>query len=172
MHSNLPRSISRISFRGCPEEMQTALRSRIPIREGTVLTGELLQQAVQEAKALDERLEIQVAARVYGVNVTIYDPAVLPRRIIVEASVRDSMLVEKVTPAHVVRTDVPAIDVVRPALIVGKDGTVVDAQGQTGPPASIDSARQAVMQWKYRPLPLNGFPVEVQTVVEVSVATQ
>jgi outer membrane biosynthesis protein TonB len=93
----------------------------------------------------------------------------LPRpisRIEVEASVQDSILVEKVPPASVDR----APGVVRLTVIVGKDGTVLDATAQDGPSVLVDSARKAIMQWRYRPMLLNGFPVEVQTVVEVSVA--
>lgn len=63
--SQLPRPISRIFFRGCSKETQTELLSKMPIHEGAVLSDELLQRALQAAKALDGRLEILVNRALY-----------------------------------------------------------------------------------------------------------
>lgn len=168
------------------------LLSRIPIHEGVLLSDELLHRAVQVAKAFDGRLEILVnralpreayfklpekirnrvkpPASDDGVNVTIYDPAFLPQRIKVDGSVQESMLVEKVMPVYPrqAEEDVGEAGVLQLAVVVGKDGTVIDVKPLAGPEKLIDPAMHAVRQWTYRPTLLNGLPVEVQTSVEVS----
>jgi TonB family protein len=188
----LPRPVARIFFRGCPQEIQTELLARVPIHEGDVLSDELLRRTVQVAKALDGRLEIRVdrglgreaflklppaiRAKVKppacddGVNVTIYDPASLPRRIRVEAGVQESMLIGKFVPVAPLETGIDERNSgpVRLSIVIGNDGSVIDARPAGGPEALVRPAVEAVKQWKYRPTLLNGFPVEVQTNVEVS----
>jgi Gram-negative bacterial TonB protein C-terminal len=187
----LPRPISRISFRGCSKETQIKLLAGMPIHEGAMLSDELLQRTLQVAKAFEERLEIlvnqvlpreaylklpqEIRNRVRppasddAVNVTIYDPASLPQRIRVEPRVQDSMLVEKVMPApRQPEEDTPATGAVQLAVVVGKDGTVMDVKPLAGPELLLDPATDAVKRWRYRPTLLNGLPVEVQTTVEVT----
>jgi TonB family protein len=190
--SQLPRPISRIFFRGCSKDAQLELLSRIPIHEGALLSEELMQRAQQVAKAFDGRLEMLVnralpreaylklpekirdrvkpPASDDGVNVTIYDPASLPQRIRIEGSLQDSMLVDKVMPVYPRQTEEDAGEAggVQLAVVVGKDGTVIDVKPLAGPELLIDSAMHAVRRWTYRPPLLNGLPVEVQTTVEVS----
>jgi protein TonB len=99
-----------------------------------------------------------------------YDPASLPQRIRIDGSEQESMLVEKVMPVYPRQTEEEAREtgVVQLAVVVGKDGTVIDVKPVAGPELLIDSAMDAVRRWTYRPTLLNGFPVEVQTDVEVS----
>ena len=180
--------IAHIFFQGCPEDTRRELLERLPVREGDVLSEDLLQRAVQAAKAFDRRLEIRVGRAASreeylkipqqvrdkygisppacdnGVNVAIYNPELLPKRIRVEAAAQESMSVEKVTP-----TGAGEGGVVTVAVIVGKDGSVIEASAVSGPGAARDSAVGAVRQWKYRPTLLNGWAVEVQTTVEVAV---
>lgn len=190
----LPRPISRISIRGCSEETERALRSRMPIQEGAALSEELLQRTLEVAKAFDERLQIRVDEALSreaflklkipesfrnkiipstcddGVNVTIYNPASLPQRIRIEGSVQDSRLVEKVVPIYppLSEEDAHETGVVQLSVVVGKDGRVIDVHPLAGPALLMDSAIDAVRLWRYRPTLLNGIPVEVQTAVEVS----
>jgi periplasmic protein TonB len=98
-----------------------------------------------------------------GVNVTIYDPASLPQRIRMDPGQQECMLERKVAPVYSGQTP----GVVELAVVVGKDGSVIDVKPLSGEPPLTDAAINAVRQWKYRPLLLNGFPVEVQTTVEV-----
>ena len=185
--SLLPRPISRILFR-CSQQTQMDVRSSMPIREGAVLSGELLQKTREAAKAVDEGLEIRVdpampplspeqflkipeeirrkitqPACEGGVNVTIYDPASLPKRIRIDAGQQECMLERKVAPVYSGQTQ----GIVELAVVVGRDGSVIDVKPLSGEPPLTDAATDAVRQWKYRPLLLNGFPVEVQTTVEV-----
>jgi len=186
--SQLPRPISRILFR-CSQQTQIDVRSSMPIQEGALLSGELLQKTREAAKAVDQRLEIRVdqappplspeqllkipkhiRSKITppgcddGVNITIYDPTSLPQRIRIDSGAQESMLEQKIEPAHPGH----ARGVVQLSVVVGKDGSVIDVKPLTGGPSLLDAAVEAVRHWKYRPLLLNGFPVEVQTTVEVS----
>ena len=58
--------------------------------------------------------------------------------------------------------------VVKFALTIGTDGTVRDAQLISGHPLLVQAARDAVLQWVYKPTLLNGEPIEVQTTVDVN----
>lgn len=168
-----PRSIWKIFIRGLSEQAQTGLLARLPIHEGAVLTDELIQAARRVAKAYDSRLEIRVnPAPTPGgnaVSVTFFDPSKPPQRIIVEARVQESMLVEKPAPACPSQ-DRPVTGLVQLAVVVAKDGTVMDITPLAGPDTLLDPAVDAVKRWRYRPMLLNGRPVEVQTTVDVSFA--
>jgi protein TonB len=51
--------------------------------------------------------------------------------------------------------------------IIGKDGTVQQLQVLSGHPLLVQSALDAVKQWRYQPTLLNGEPVDVDTEVDV-----
>jgi len=51
--------------------------------------------------------------------------------------------------------------------IIAKDGTVQQLQLVSGPPLLVNSAMDAVRQWRYSPTELNGEPVEVDTTIQV-----
>lgn len=52
--------------------------------------------------------------------------------------------------------------------IIDKDGRVSELQVMSGHPLLVQSALDAVKQWKYQPTLLNGDPVEVDTTITVS----
>jgi protein TonB len=52
--------------------------------------------------------------------------------------------------------------------IIGKDGRIKNLQVAKGHPLLIQSATEAVLQWRYRPTLLNGTPVEVATEIIVN----
>jgi len=56
---------------------------------------------------------------------------------------------------------------VRFTAIIDKDGQVQDLQLISGHPLLVNSARDAVSQWEYRPMLLNGEPIEVIAQVKV-----
>lgn len=51
--------------------------------------------------------------------------------------------------------------------IIGKDGTIQQLQLVTGPPLLVNSAMDAVRQWRYQPTLLNGEAVDVDTTISV-----
>jgi len=56
---------------------------------------------------------------------------------------------------------------VRLHAIISKDGSVQELQVLSGHPLLVQSALDAVRQWRYRPTLLNGEPVEVDTTIDV-----
>ena len=53
-------------------------------------------------------------------------------------------------------------------VVIGKDGHVVRAETVSGIPVLADAARQAIMQWVYKPSTLNGEAVDVAIKVKVT----
>ena len=51
---------------------------------------------------------------------------------------------------------------------IGRDGTIQNLRVISGPPMLINSAMDAVKQWRYRPYLLNNEPVEVETQITVN----
>lgn len=51
--------------------------------------------------------------------------------------------------------------------IVSMDGTIQSLQVVSGDPLFLQSATEAVRQWRYRPTVLNGQPVEIETYITV-----
>jgi protein TonB len=52
--------------------------------------------------------------------------------------------------------------------IIGKDGRVGELEVVSGHPLLVQSALDAVKNWRYQPTQLNGDPVEVDTTITVS----
>jgi TonB family protein len=53
--------------------------------------------------------------------------------------------------------------------VIGKDGSILSVNVQSGDPLLAGAALTAVRQWAYRPLTVNGVPVEVATEIDVHV---
>lgn len=56
--------------------------------------------------------------------------------------------------------------------IIGTDGTIQSLQVVSGDALFVQSALDAVRQWRYRPTVLDGQPVEVETYITVSYVLQ
>jgi protein TonB len=62
--------------------------------------------------------------------------------------------------------------VVRLQAIIGRDGTIQNLHVLDGSPLLTQAAIEAVQRWHYRPMLLNGEPVEVITEVDVHFTLQ
>lgn len=51
--------------------------------------------------------------------------------------------------------------------IIATDGSIQSLEAVSGDPLFIESAKQAVLQWRYKPTYLNGLPVEIDTLITV-----
>jgi protein TonB len=51
--------------------------------------------------------------------------------------------------------------------VIGTDGTVRELRVVSGHPLLVQAALQAVRQWVYKPTMLNGYPVEVESPIDV-----
>jgi hypothetical protein len=190
MEIQLPRPISRILFRGCSEQTEAELLSKMRIQEGAMLSEELLQRARQAAKAYNHRLAVLVRQSIRheeffksppeirktftppvtdnGVNVIVFDPATPPQRIRVKGSEQRTQLIEKIAPVDPrYPGEREQTGVVKLAIVVGKDGKVIDVEPLAGPESLISVALDAVSRWRYKPTLLNGRPVEIETTLDV-----
>ena len=100
---------------------------------------------------------------------TAVPKAATPQRVKVSAGVTTGLLIRKVQPVYPPLAKQARISgtVVLQA-VIGKDGTIQNLRAVSGPPMLIQSAIDAVRQWKYKPYFLNGEPVEVDTQVTVN----
>ncbi len=76
--------------------------------------------------------------------------------------------IHKVEPAYPNSVRVTAANnTVTLRVVIATDGSIKDVQRITGSDQLTASAISAVKQWKYKPLSVNGSPVEVETQVDV-----
>ena len=92
-----------------------------------------------------------------------------PQRVPVSSGVICGLLVRKVQPTYPPLAKQARISgsVILQA-VIGKDGSIQNLKAVSGHPMLIQSAIDAVRQWKYKPYILNGEPVEVDTQVTVN----
>jgi periplasmic protein TonB len=83
-------------------------------------------------------------------------------------NVTAAMLINRVQPVYPPLARQTRISgTVRLHAIIGKDGSVQQLEVISGHPLLVQSALDAVRQWRYRPTLLNSEPVEVDTTIDV-----
>lgn len=103
-----------------------------------------------------------------GAGIAPPPPKVTPKRVTVGGNVQAARLVNKVTPLYPPLARQTRISgTVRLHAIIGKNGGVEQLQVVSGHPLLVQSALDAVRQWRYQPTLLNGDPVEVDTEIDV-----
>ena len=93
-----------------------------------------------------------------------------PKRISVE-NVQSVKLIEKVTPVYPPECRAAGIQgSVLFRAVISRDGSILDLKtiNEIVDRRLVDSAKQAVKQWKYEPTLLNGNPVEIVTEIDVN----
>jgi hypothetical protein len=76
--------------------------------------------------------------------------------------IRFAALVSKTEPAYPIAAKEKGIQgAVWLDAVIGKDGHVARAHSISGNPVLVDAAKDAVMQWVYKPTLLNGEPIDV-----------
>ncbi len=93
-----------------------------------------------------------------------------PQRIRVSQGVTSGLKVHDVTPQYPPMAKIARVQgAVVLAAVIGKDGSIQGLRVvSTASPLLVQSALDAVKQWKYKPYILNGEPVEVDTTVTVN----
>lgn len=92
-----------------------------------------------------------------------------PRRIRVGGEVELRMLVHRVKPKYPESAKKAGIKgTVRLQIIVDRDGRVIEVKPLEGDPELAQAASDAVRQWRFKPVTLNGVPVQVDTRVELT----
>ena len=91
-----------------------------------------------------------------------------PRRIRVSSGVQAAKVIRKVNPTYPpIARQARIQGVVRLEAIIAKDGSIQNLRVIQGHPLLVQSALQAVRQWRYAPTLLNDQPVEVITYIDV-----
>lgn len=95
-------------------------------------------------------------------------PRAALKRVTVGGNVQAARLVNRVQPVYPPLARQTRISgTVKLHAIIGKDGSVQQLQVVSGHPLLVQSALDAVRQWRYQPTLLNGDPVEVDTEIDV-----
>ena len=96
-----------------------------------------------------------------------------PERVRVSQGVVSGLKIKEVKPVYpaIAKTARVQGNVVLQAEI-SKEGAIENLRVISGPPLLIQSAMEAVKQWRYRPYILNGEPVAVETTVTVVFSLQ
>jgi protein TonB len=95
-------------------------------------------------------------------------PKAAPHRVTVGGNVQAARLVNRVQPLYPPLARQTRISgTVKLHAIIGKNGAVEQLQVVSGHPLLVQSALDAVKQWRYQPTLLNGEPVEVDTEIDV-----
>jgi TonB family protein len=174
--------VTSIEFAGFSPEAERELRSRLPIREGDAVSSEDLAKVSALVSEFDSHagiafsqkfslnggpdwtLRISVAPAVQPA--ASFDGSPAPRMI--GGAVMQANRINLVTPIYPALAKSARIQGdVKFNVIVATDGTVRSAEFVSGHPLLVPAAKDAVMQWVYKPTTLNGQPVEVQTDVTV-----
>jgi len=91
-----------------------------------------------------------------------------PKRIRVSSGVQEAKIINKVDPTYPPMAKTARIaGTVRLEAVVAADGSIQNLRVIEGHPLLVQSALQAVQQWRYQPTLLSGEPVEVVTYIDV-----
>jgi len=105
----------------------------------------------------------------YGTaRVPVLEPPQIKKPVRVSVMMEGSLLhrVEPIYPPPAKSIRVQGMVVL--AAVIGTDGSVQKLQVVSGHPMLVQSAINAVSQWRYRPYVLNGSPIEVDTRITVN----
>jgi len=103
-----------------------------------------------------------------GAGIAPPPPKLAPKRVTVGGNVQAARLVNRVQPLYPPLARQTRISgTVKLHAIIGKNGAVEQLQVVSGHPLLVQSALDAVRQWRYQPTLLNGDPVEVDTEIDV-----
>lgn len=95
-------------------------------------------------------------------------PAAPPQTPRIGGDLRPAQLLKSVPPTYPPLAKTARIEgTVRFKAIIGKDGAVDRVELLSGPQILVQAAREAVLQWVYRPAMLDGAPAETATQIEV-----
>jgi protein TonB len=102
-------------------------------------------------------------------DVPVAVPKIAAQKVRVSSGVAQGLLVHQVTPQYPTLARQARIQgTVILQAVIGKDGTVQNLRVLSGHPMLVQSAIDAVRQWRYKPYYLNGEPVEVDTQINVN----
>jgi TonB family protein len=185
--STEPPVVKEIQVMGLQDEARDSLLGQLPVRVGDTLTPEQFAKTFAAVRAFDEHLRMstmgtssnEVTLMIAGPEAQtplpppMAQPAsqtpVPPDTIRVGGAVQAENILSKVTPAYPPLAKQARVQgTVRFEALIAKDGSIQNLKLISGTPLLIQSAMEAVQQWKYKPTLLNGQPVQVLTTIDVN----
>lgn len=176
------RPVEQATFEGVdyfglsPELQQRAAGVMASLHSGQKVNQAQIDQLRRDLAAIDSSLRLGMAMRDMGdgkgdilrLNVNL-ERARPPQQIRVGTFVQDQNLIHRVDPVYPPLARQARIQgTVRFNITISKDGAVQQMQLVSGHPLLVESAREAVAQYKYKATMLDGEPVTVQTMVDVN----
>ena len=183
-----PRSgtIDQIDVTGLSDTATAGLLAQLPVHAGDPFTSDTVIRAAEAARQFDSHLIVGMSTGPSGANVMTIRPqgtlqavirgappapnlAVPPGAAVVASNVEGSNLINSVTPIYPPLAKMARQQgTVRFQATIGKDGAMEDLMLISGPPLLVQSAMDAVKKWIYKPMVLNGAPVQVVTTIDVN----
>ena len=167
------RTVREIVVRDVTDSARQALLQRLPVHQGDPLTDDNIDRLVQEMRAFDEHLRLNISSLAdNGAAIEISSRTAstgAPSRIRVGGNVQQVKLVQQPRPVYPPDAKAQRIQgTVRLAAVINRDGTMQSVELLSGEPVLAQAAMDAVKQWVYEPTLLNGQPVEVATEIQVN----
>jgi TonB family protein len=162
--------LKRIDLGSLAAPLQEALRARLPVREGDLMTAAAQERVRQAVGEVDEHLVTRLSTGADGVALQIVLGAPQPpARIRVGGNVQATQLVQSRRPVYPPEAKQERIQgTVQLEATIGRDGRVVGLTVLNGHPLLVPAAVEAVQEWVYKPTLLNGNPVEVLTQIDIN----
>ncbi len=186
------RRVTSIEFAGFSPEAERELRDRLPVHEGDTVTPEDMARVSSAVREFDSHAAAIFSQKPnpngtpeWALRISVFPNAIVfrneavaqtqapsadsPAPRMIGGAVMQANRITIVTPTYPPLAKSARIQgIVKLTVTIAPDGTVRDAQFVSGPPLLVPAAKDAVMQWVYKPTTLNGEAVAVQTDVEVN----
>jgi TonB family protein len=187
------RTLGRIIVGGLSDQAERDLLSRLPVKQGDVLSADSFERIQKAVHDYDEHLTVgrmmgrgdnptanimivaPGAERVMTAAASSLSAASVPppppgtQRITIGGNVQQAKLVRQPKPEYPALAKQARISgVVHLQVVIAADGTVKDIALLSGHPLLVPPSIEAVKQWQYQPTLLNGDRVEVLTQVDVN----
>ena len=174
-----PPAIEDASFEGVDyvglstDLQQRAASAMASLHSGQRLKSAQVDQLRRMLAAIDPSLSLGVAMHSEGagdrLRLQVDNRPSAPQQIRVGAMVQAANLVHSVEPVYPPLACQARIQgIVRFNIMVSKEGAVEQMTLVSGHPLLVSAAQDALRQFKYRPVMLNGKPIAVQTTVDVN----
>ena len=169
-------TVESLDLSALPSVLRDRVTSANLIHVGDVLSEQRFQEISQELQTVDSHL--RMAGPLHGDAVALRFTLAedrsaqlvqkSPPRIQVKSEIEEQNLVQRVEPVYPPLARAARVQgTVRLSVNIGKDGHIQAITLITGHPLLVQAAQDAVRQWVYRPMLLNGNPVDVTTEVSV-----
>jgi len=174
-------TVERIDVVGLSDAATTELLAQLPIHVGDAYSFETMSRIIGAVRQFDSHLTVSISSPASGLHVitirtqqpSAFTPAATPGAVPPGAvrqggNVTAANLISSVSPTYPPLAKMARQQgTVTLEITIARDGTVEDLKVISGPPLLIPAAIEAVKKWVYKPLLLNGAPVEVLTTVDV-----